>query len=73
MDYVCAPQDTLNTSKHCRANLVSIRTPVERQILSVPVNDKLLIRMVNVKKIKYGSETTIPHVARVSSNHDVLR
>jgi hypothetical protein len=73
MDYVCAQQDTLKTSKHCRANLDSSRTPVERQILTVLVNDKLLVQMVNAKQIRYGSETTSPHVARVSSNHDVLR
>jgi hypothetical protein len=28
-------------SKHCRANLVSGRTPVKRQILSVHVYDKI--------------------------------
>jgi hypothetical protein len=60
MDYVCAQQDTLNISKHCRANLDSRRTPVERKILSVPVNDKLLIRMVNAKRIRYGSDITSP-------------
>jgi len=58
MDYPCAQQDTLNTSKHCRANLDTSRTPIVRQILSVPVNDKLLIRMVNARRVRYGSEVT---------------
>jgi hypothetical protein len=73
MNYECAQHDTLKTRKHCRANLVSSRAPVERQILSVLVNDKLLIRMVNTKGIRYGSETTSPHAARVSFNRDVSK
>jgi len=43
MDYMCAQQETLNTSGHCRANLDSSRTPVERKILSVPVNHELVL------------------------------
>jgi hypothetical protein len=73
MTYECAQHDTLKTRKHCRANLVSNRTIVERQILSVLVNDKLLIRMVNTKRIRYESETTSPHAARVSFNHNVSK
>jgi hypothetical protein len=50
----------LDAIEHCRENLDSRRTPVERQIMSVLVNDKLLIRMVNAKRIRYGSEITSP-------------
>ena len=50
----------LKTSKYCRANLGSRRTQVERQILSIPVNDKLFIWMFNAKRIRYGSEITSP-------------
>jgi hypothetical protein len=39
--------------------------------MNVPVNDKLLIRMVNTKRIRYGSKITSPHVVRESFNHDV--
>jgi hypothetical protein len=72
MYYVYAWEYVLDAIEHCRANLDSIRTLVERQILSVPVNDKSPIRIVNAKRIRYASETTSPHVAMVSFNHDVL-
>jgi len=45
------------TSKHCRANLGSGRIPVERQILSVHVYDKIPLGMVYVKRIKSESKT----------------
>jgi hypothetical protein len=53
--------------------MLMMQTGVARQNLSAPVNDKPLLRMVNVKRIGYGIKTTSPHEARVSFNHDVLR
>jgi hypothetical protein len=52
-------------------NLDSSRTPVKRKILSVLVNDKSLIRIINAKQIRYGSETTSLHITMVSFNHNV--
>jgi hypothetical protein len=53
-------QDASDAIKHCRRNLGSIRTPEERQILSVPVIDKLIIRLVTTKRVGYGPEVTSP-------------
>jgi hypothetical protein len=43
------------------------------KILSVPVINKPLLRMINVKRIGYGIEIISPHETRVSFNHDILR
>jgi hypothetical protein len=59
MDYVYEQWDAYDVIVHGRANLDSRRTPVERQILSVPVNDKPLLRMVNVKWIGYESKQSV--------------
>ena len=53
-------KDASDASEHCRANLDSIGTLVERQILSAPVNKKLFVRLVTAKQIGHKFEVTNP-------------
>jgi hypothetical protein len=70
----CMYERCLNVaSKHCRANLVSGRIPVKRQILSVHVYDKILTRLVYVKQVRYEPQTISLCVARQVPNYEILR
>jgi hypothetical protein len=58
-------------SKHCKANLVSDRIPVKRQILSVHVYNKIPFMNGYAKRVRYESETIRLCVPRNILNHDV--
>jgi len=58
IEYAHGHNDTSDASKHCKADLDSIRTPVERQIMSVSVIDKLIMRLVTAKRVGYRPEVT---------------
>jgi len=60
IEYAYGQKVTSDAIEHCKANLDSGRIPVERHILSFPVNDKLLVRLVTSKQISYGFEATSP-------------
>ena len=52
--------DISDTIEYCRANLDSGVTPVERRILSVPINHELVLWLVTVKRVGYRPEVTSP-------------
>ena len=59
--WVCVRvNDISDTIEHCRANLESGKTSVERRILSVPINPEIVLWLVTIKRVGYGPEVTSP-------------
>lgn len=59
-------------TEHCRANLDFGRATVERRILSVTVNHKLVLWLVTVEQIGYGPKVTSPTRNEDKLDSDVI-